>query len=966
MPSGFTLVSEHHVEECKSRVRLWRHEATGARLASFCNSDENKVFGVSFRTPPENSTGLPHILEHSVLCGSERYPVKEPFVELLKGSLQTFLNAFTFPDKTCYPVASANTADFRNLTEVYLDAVFFPLLGQDVLDQEGWHLEPDGQGGFLFKGVVYNEMKGVFSSPEAVLSRHSLHLLFPDTVYGLESGGDPEAIPSLRYDEFFRFHQRHYHPSNAYFFFWGDDDENERLEQVGAALQRFEKGEPAAAVALQKPFTAPVCRELPYAASEEEKKELFAVNWLLADTADGELFLSLRMLEHILLGLPASPLRRALLESGLGEDLTGGGLEEDLRQSMFSVGLRGLEPGKAGEAGDLILTTLKDLVANGIPKECVDAAVNSVEFALREKNTGRFPVGLAVMLQALTTWLHDGDPLAPLRYEEPLANIKRRLAAGERYFEDLIRSYFLENPHRVTVVLRPDPALAEREAAAEKARVDEKIKGFGEADKQAAAQQAERLQERQETPDDPALLARIPRLAVSDLPRKEKDIPLERLGDDRLWFHDLPTGGIGYVEAVFELSAVPVELFPLLPLFSRALLEIGTKNRDFADLNMSIARITGGMDAGTLLLSRNAGSGQAGPALPLFTVSGKATPDNLEGLFTLLAEVVLEARFDNKDLFGRMVLEEKARLEHNLIPAGHSFVMSRLRAACSVAGHLGELTGGISQLAFLRELALRVEADWPGILADLERLRALLLNREGFRCNITAEAAFKEKLVDLATGLAAKLPRRERGAAEDWGLMDLPVREALILPAQVNYVGAGANLFTAGYTHHGSAHVILKYLRTGWLWEKVRVQGGAYGAFCFLDRITGSFGLVSYRDPNIERTINTFMGTAEHLSSLKPNRRELDAAIIGAIGEMDAYMLPDSKGMASFTREVSGDTKELRSRMREEIFSTTAEDFRNFGVALGRALQQASFCALGGADLEKLAQKDGWETLPLL
>ena len=962
---GFTLVWEKNVAECKSVARFWRHNTTGAELLSFCNTDENKVFGVSFRTPPTDSTGLPHILEHSVLCGSEKYPVKEPFVELLKGSLQTFLNAFTYPDKTCYPVASTNTRDFRNLTDVYLDAVFFPRIPEEVFLQEGWHLEPDDAGNIVFKGVVYNEMKGVFSSPESVLSRFSQHALFPDSVYGLESGGDPEVIPDLTYEDFVRFHKTCYHPSNARFFFWGDDDETERLTQVGDVLSRFGNQEAAPAISLQARLPEPKTLTVLFAAGEDETKGMMACNWLLTEVDDVEGTLGLRMLEHILLGMPASPLRRALIESGLGEDLTGSGLEDELRQSSFSIGLRGIEPENAQKVEQLIVDTLAELAHSGIDAMYIDAAVNTVEFALREKNSGRFPVGLVVMLQALTTWLHDGDPLAPLHYEAPLANIKAKLAAKEPYFEALIRTHFLDNTHRATVTLVPDANLAKAKAEKEAARVAEALAAMPEEKRAKIAEEAARLQAMQEQPDDPELLARIPRLETTDLPRQEKVIPGDKqAAPTPVFFHDLPTSGISYVEAFFDIAAVPARLYPLLPLLGRALTEMGTTELDFIGLNMAIAGKTGGLDAGPAFYTARSNR------LPLarFTVSGKATPDKLPDLFSLMEQIIRKAEYNQQERFLRMVLEEKARLEHSLVPAGHTFVSSRLRSFQSATGMMEEATGGIAYLFFLRELAERAAKDWHSVLGDLDSLRAAIFSRSALCWNITAEEAQKPVLLNQAASLSAKLSDKDMSISDD------PIvaakrheREAFILPAQVNYVGMGGNLYDAGYEYHGSVHVILKQLRTGWLWEKVRVQGGAYGAFCAFDRMAGAFVLASYRDPNVRNTIDVFSRTAQHLQTMELSHRELDAAIIGAMGEADAYLLPDAKGLAAFSRDLVGDTKELRQKMRDELLSTTKDHFHAFGNILAKTLQNGRICALGGDTLEKTAAEDGnWECTRLL
>ena len=960
---GFSKIWEKDVPECKSTARLWKHDATGAELLSFSNDDENKVFGISFRTPPEDSTGLPHILEHSVLCGSEKYPVKEPFVELLKGSLQTFLNAFTYPDKTCYPVASTNERDFHNLTDVYLDAVFFPRIPEEVFQQEGWHLEPDGKGNYIFKGVVYNEMKGVFSSPESVLSRYSLHSIFPDTVYGLESGGDPEVIPELTYEQFVRFHRRCYHPSNARIFFWGDDNEDARLQQVGEYLARFARQDPAPAVVLQPCLNEPVSITIPFAAGKEEAKGMVASNWLLTKVTEVETNLALRMLEHILMGMPASPLRRALIESGLGEDITGSGLEDELRQSSFSVGLRGIDPQHATKVDALIMETLTRLVKEGIDLVYIEAAINSIEFALREKNTGRFPVGLAVMLQSLTTWLHDADPLVPLRYEEPLNAIKARVYNGEAYFESLIQRYFLDNPHKSVVTLVPDANLGAVKDAEEQARVNSALAAMPDSERMLLADRAAALQAMQEQPDNPEDLARIPRLEVADMPQSEKTIPTEAITTESAGqFHNLATGGIAYVSAIFDLSGVPQRLFPLLSLFGRALTEMGTQKRDFVALNMAIACKTGGMDADALIFTKRE---ERVPA-PRFVVTGKCAPDTIPDLFDLMGEIILEAVLDDQELFLRMVLEEKARYEYDLVPSGHTFVSLRLRAQQSVSGAMEESINGITCMLYLHDLAQRAQSNWPEVLAELEELRRAIFSRRNLAWNITSEEKNKTSLFKEAEALTKRLPATNCNSATAFMRPAVLFREALIVPAQVNYVGMGGNLYDAGYVYHGSVHAILKQLRTGWLWEKVRVQGGAYGAFCSFDRTTGACILASYRDPNIAKTLDVFSRTAKHLQTLSLSPRERDAAIIGAIGELDAYLLPDAKGATAFARQITGDTPELRQRLREEILGTTEAHFHAFGKHLEIALAKGTVCALGGTALENVASEQGWDVKKLL
>ncbi|MDL2307872.1 insulinase family protein [Desulfovibrio sp. OttesenSCG-928-C06] len=979
---GFTLILERKVDELSSTAKVWQHDKTGACLLSFVNRDENKVFGVSLRTPPHDSTGLPHILEHSVLCGSAKYPVKEPFVELLKGSLQTFLNAFTYPDKTCYPVASANLQDFYNLIDVYLDAVFHPRLyqqeGESIFRQEGWHLDAvpaqddsAAEPEISFKGVVYNEMKGVFSSPESVLERQSMHAMFPDTPYGLESGGDPADIPSLTFEDFMNFHRKYYHPSNARFYFWGDDPEEKRLEILNEVLKDYDRIDTASSeVAVQAPFSQRKNLRLPFAASEDDKA-MFTLNWVLPQVGiapdEVERTLALAMLEHILLGMPASPLRRALIESGLGEDLTGSGMQDELRQITFSIGLKGIAEENAGQVEEIILQTLRGLVENGIPLPSVEAAVNSLEFALRENNTGRFPVGLAIMLRALTTWLHFADPqapLAPLQFEAPLASIKSKaLSDNGGYFEGLIRAHLLDNEHRASILLYPDSGLSRLQAQEENERLQAKLAQLSATERNALVAETEKLRLMQETPDNPEDLARIPRVQVEDLPLSNQEIRQKSITDRELpvYYHPQPTSGICYLNLHMDMSAVPDKLLPLVPMLGRAMLEMGNAERDFIELNMNIARKTGGMDSEIQLLTRLRDRMPIGS----LCLSGKAAPDKIRDLFGLTAELLTRTDLDNQEHIGRMLLEEKARLEHSLVPSGHMFTAGRLKASCSLTGWLADQCGGLGYLDYIRNLSEEVSSNWPGVLKKLQELRKILVNRRGIILNITAEADQEESIMALVSELSADLPDAAQNPVTR-AMQNLPEKEALITPAQVNYMGKGMNLYDLGYAYHGSALAILKYLRTGFLWEKVRVQGGAYGAFSTLDRFTGDFVLASYRDPNTSGTLQVFDACAAHLMNNIPGKRELEASIVGAVGELDAYMLPEAKGNSAFARTLTGNTTDIRARVREEVLGTTPDHFRQFGQVLAEGLPGAFTAALGGQALEAYARQQGWEIRKVL
>ncbi|AMK10001.1 insulinase family protein [Pseudodesulfovibrio indicus] len=951
MSFGFTKIREMEIAEMATKAVVYRHDKTGARVLSLSNDDENKVFGISFRTPPSDSTGVAHILEHSVLCGSDKYPVKEPFVELLKGSLQTFLNALTFPDKTCYPVASANVQDFYNLVDVYLDAVFHPRLTENTLKQEGWHYELEAADRDLtYKGVVFNEMKGAYSSPDSRLYEASQQSLFPDTTYGLDSGGDPAVIPDLTFEQFMAFHRDHYHPSNAYAYFYGDDDPQKRLAILDAVFSQYEPIDVAPTrVPLQARFTEAKAVRTGYPASDRLAKGMFTVNWLLAETSDPNLNLALHILEHILIGLPGSPLKKALTDSGLGDDLAGVGLEADMRQMFFSVGLKGMHPSNAVKVESIIFHTIKDLVENGIDARDIEAAVNSVEFSLRENNTGSYPRGLSLMFQALSTWLYDdegveGDPLALLPFEAPLRNVKAWIESGEKIFEELLARLFLHNPHRTTVLLEPDHTLGKKAAKEERDRLNKAKAAMSPAEIEQVMADAAELKRLQAAPDDPEALRTIPRLTTSDLPAENRPIPTElrSLAGRELLFHDLPTNGIGYLDFGFDLAAIPDELLPYAGVFGRALTESGTAERDFVDLSQRIARTSGGIWAQPFSAPV---LNSAEPAARLF-LRTKATGDKLADTLEIVSEILASAKLDNKERIGRIVAEARARAEQRLVPSGHMIVATRLRARTHAAHAMDEAMSGLTNLRFLRELEQRVDKDFRNVAKDLEKFRSLLINRSGLILNATMDEALFAQAEPALARVVESLPESEPAPVKR-AMPVLPAREGLAIPAQVNYVGKGCGLAEYGIELTGAAQVVNKLIRTGYLWEKVRVQGGAYGAFCILDRLAGAIALVSYRDPNVADTVKAFDELADHLEKLKIDSDELEKSIIGAIGEMDSYQLPDAKGFTGLTRHLTGQDDAYLQAIREQALNASEADFRDLAKAVRANAEHGDICVLG-------------------
>ncbi|KAG2661757.1 hypothetical protein PVAP13_1KG110200 [Panicum virgatum] len=873
---------------------------------SVSNDDENKVFGIVFRTPPKNSTGIPHILEHSVLCGSRKYPLKEPFVELLKGSLHTFLNAFTYPDRTCYPVASTNTKDFYNLVDVYLDAVFFPKCVEDfqTFQQEGWHYELDNPDEEItYKGVVFNEMKGVYSQPDNIMGRVSQQALSPENTYGVDSGGDPNEIPKLTFEEFKKF---------------------------------------------------PAGQE-----GDLTKKYMVCINWLLSEEPlDVETELTLGFLDHLLLGTPASPLRRILLESGLGDAIVGGGVEDELLQPQFSIGLKGVSEDNIQKVEELVMQTLKNLVEEGFASDAVEASMNTIEFALRENNTGSFPRGLSLMLRSIAKWIYDMDPFEPLKYEQPLQQLKSRIAeeGSKAVFSPLIENFILKNTHRVTVEMQPDPEKASRDEAAEKEILKQVKSSMTQEDLAELARATKELKEKQETPDPPEALKAVPCLSLQDIPKNPIHIPMEvgEINGVKVLQHDLFTNDVVYSEVVFDMGSMKKEHLQLLPLFCQSLLEMGTKDMDFVQLNQLIGRKTGGISVYPFTSSVR---GKEDP-LTRIIVRGKAMAPRVEDLFNLMYTILQDVQFTEQQRFKQFVCQSKARMENRLRGSGHGIAAARMDAKLNAAGWIGEQLGGVSYLEYLRDLETKIDQDWDSISSSLEEMRKSLFSKKGCLINLTSDWKNLEKSSQHIAKFLDSLPSNPSLGNDPW-LSRLPsVNEAIVVPTQVNYVGKAGNLYQSGYQLNGSAYVISKHISNTWLWDRVRVSGGAYGGFCDFDTHSGVFSYLSYRDPNLLKTLEVYDETAKFLRELEMDDDALTKAIIGTIGDVDAYQLPDAKGYSSLMRYLLGITDEERQQRREEILSTSLKDFKEFADAVESIKDNGVVVAVASPDDVEAANKE--------
>lgn len=950
---GFELIEERNIAEVNSYAKLYKHSKTGAEFLSLENDDENKSFMVTFVTPPSDDTGIAHILEHSVLAGSQKYPVKEPFVQLLKTSVNTFLNAMTSSDMTMYPVASTNLQDFYNLVDVYMDAVFFPLINEQTFMQEGWHLEAENEESPLsYKGVVFNEMKAAYSAPDSYMRYIVERALWTDSPYKYSSGGLPAAITDLTYEQFKNFHQTYYHPSNARFVFSGNDDPETRLRLVNEVISQFDKLDVDSEIALQTPFSEPITVVEGYDAGETPQNgggTMVSVNWLLPEQNDSDLIYDLSLLSHALVATSASPLRKALIDSGLGEGLTGSGLGTSSRQATFSVGLKGVKEEDAEKVSALITETLGQIAEEGIDVETIKASLNTIEFNMRERNYGSFPRGLANAMIALRPWIYGGNPLDTLSFDADFDALRLRLEADPSYLENLIGKYLLDNSHRATVILKPDETVGPERDQAERNRLDKTKDGLNSEDIQKLIKVQNELLTLQQTPDDPTELAKIPTLKLEDIEREISTTEQEIIEQDgtRIYFHNQPTGGIVYFQAGMNLRVVPADLLPYVELFGEALTRMGTQSQDFVKLTQRIGSKTGGVGASTSLSTKHDGSDY----IAYLMVGGKTMNDQSQDLLSIIQDILLTVNLDNQARFKQIVLERKVRAERFLNYAGHAVASGRIQAQLSETSWASDRLSGTEHLFFLRELVEKVDSEWDSILASLEAVRDLLVNRNQMVVNVTMEEKywgdFKTKLDSFLTAL----PKKDLAQAQ-WSTAEPVSYEALTLPAQVSFNAKVANIYDLGYKLDGSVSVIMKHMSREYMWQHIRVMGGAYGGNMGFSASSGIVSYLSWRDPNISKTLATFDGAADYLMTLDMSAEDVEKAVIGAIGALDSYDLPDAKGRKAFMRHMLGYTDEMRQEYRDQVLDTTLEDFKKFGEVLAK-VSDGRFATVTSAEAAK-------------
>lgn len=939
---GFILEKTELISELRSTALIFRHEKTGARLIHLLNQDTNNLFAIAFRTPVFDHTGVPHILEHSVLCGSKKYPLKEPFVELLRGSLATFLNAFTYPDKTVYPVSSQVEMDFFNLVGVYCDAVFQPILTEGTLQQEGWHFaieEPDSP--IDIKGVVYNEMKGVFSDFKSHVSRRGLSTLFPDTTYGYESGGDPDAITELTYKQFETFHKLYYHPSNSLIFLYGDIPTEKTLQFLEENhLRGFEHLEIDSRIRTQSPFKTPrtVKFDAP-AQKEEEGTATVFVSWMFGDATSSEDRIMGLVLEHYLLGTSSSPLKRALVDSKLGEDLSSNsGFDPEIRHTVFSAGLRKTKPEHAERLKELIVSTLESQVKEGLDKDLLEGSLRRTEFGLREISGHiGFPYSIVLMDRCFQSWLYDADPLCHLRFEETLRSLRKKTDQDPHYFEDQIRKRLIENRHHALVTVRASSEEAKRIEEQTKRQVERLTGNFDETKRREIHEQTLTLREEQKRQQTPEALACIPRLKKEDLPPRNREVPTEtsEIHGSRLYLHPLFCGGISYFAIGFPIHWVPPERIPYIPLFLTLASRAGAAGLDYLEMAKRISLSTGGL-YGDTVVQRNFISQEEVQAYAFFR--GKCLSDRFAEMMGILRDLFLSADLENEGLFMEILNECKNGLRSSVLSQGHMFASRRAAATITASEALSERLNGIDQLHFLDTIASKVP--FNETISSFHLLKESLFCTDGVIVSLTAEDPHRHvaDVKELLLALPSKREEAERTIFKSLGPQSPQFWE---ISAAVNFVGMARPLPPT--LDLGLYHLLGRLFSTGYLWNRIRVEGGAYGAFANASTSNLLFSFASYRDPNLSSTLDHFEKVlSEHAGGVSVD--ELERGMIGTIGAYDKPKVPGDEGFHESLALVAGLDPGIRQQMRESVLQVTPEgiaasarailDSRPIGIAV--------------------------------
>lgn len=951
----YEILDEHRVEDVQSDGFILRHKKSGARIAILSNNDDNKVFYIGFRTPPEDETGVPHIIEHTTLCGSKKFPVKDPFIELAKGSLNTFLNAMTYPDKTVYPVASCNDQDFKNLMDVYLDAVFNPNITkyEEIFKQEGWHYELTGKDDELkINGVVYNEMKGAYSSPDEVLSSQIYRSLFPDNTYSKDSGGNPEYIPKLTYEAYLDFYHKYYHPSNSYIYLYGDMDVVERLEWLDKEyLSLFDYKKVNSEINKQSAFDEIKNVEAEYSITmddSQENKTYLSYNRVVGDSLDEMLYQAFDVLDYALVSSPGAPVKQALIDAGIGDDVYGS-YDAGILQPVFSFVAKNANASQADEFESIIENTLKEVVKTGINKEALLAGINSSEFKFREADFGQFPKGLLFGLNCLDSWLF--DDMKPFIHLECLGTFaKLRKAVDTDYFEKLIQEYLLDNTHGSSVTVKPKRGLGnEREEALAKELSDYKA-SLSDEEIDKLIEETEHLKKYQEEPSSDEDLRKLPMLTRADM--KKEAMPFsnieDTLSDVKVVRHDIESNGIDYISFLFDAGDFAQSELGYLGFFTNALGLVSTENYSYTDLANATNIYTGGISTGTAshpdIKDRN-------NFVFKFEVKLKVLEKNLDKALELMEQMLLASDFTDTKRLGEIVAQIKARLQANLSSSGHLVAAMRSMSSFSrYALYQDELKG----IAFYRSIC-RIEKELfesPESVSDkLAAIAKKLFARNRMLISFTGNSeAYGNAKLSLEKVIAGFNKMSAVGNQAEVHFNT--AKEAFIDASQIQYVAKTGDFICEGYEYTGALRLLRIILSYDYLWINVRVKGGAYGCMNTFLR-SGESYFVSYRDPNLSDTLDVYDRIPEYIKSFSPDERDMTKYIIGTFSALDTPMNPEAKGSRSLSAYLEGITYEQIQKERNEILNAQPEDIRRLADLVEAVLKKDSICVIGNENMIK-------------
>ncbi len=952
---AYEVQKEEDLKGIKAKGYLLRHRKSGARVVYIENDDNNKVFSIGFRTPPSDSTGVPHIMEHSVLCGSRNFPAKDPFVELVKGSLNTFLNAMTYPDKTVYPVASCNDQDFQNLMHVYMDAVFYPNIyeHEEIFRQEGWSYQLDSAEDKLkYNGVVYNEMKGAFSSPEGVLDRVILNTLFPDTSYANESGGDPEVIPELTYEQFLDFHRKYYHPSNSYIYLYGDMDIEEKLHWLDQEyLGKYDREPVDSRIRFQEPFAEMQEKVIPYSIASEESEEdntYLSYNKVVGTSLDKELYLAFQILDYALLSAPGAPLKKALTDAGIGKDIMGS-YDNGIYQPIFSVIAKNANEEQKEEFIQVIEDVLRASVKNGIDTKAIEAGINYYEFRYREADFGNYPKGLMYGLQMMDSWLYDEEkPFIHIEALDTFEFLKKQIGTG--YYEELIQKYLLDNPHGAIVIVTPEKGRTARMEA----ELEEKLQKYKESltaeEVEAFVQKTQALEAYQSEPESEENLEKIPVLKREDISREIEPIINEEmtLAGVPVIFHEIETNGIGYVDVLFDMSLVEEQDLPYVGILQSVLGIIDTKRYDYGTLFNEINVNTGGIST-SLELYNDVTNIREKAFKATFEIKGKALYGKLPVAFDMMREILMESKLNDGKRIREILAMLKSRLLMKFQSSGHVTAVLRAQSYASPAAKLKDMTNGIAFYETVSYIEEHFEEEKEKLSEKLIDLSKKLFCGDNMMLSYTAAREGLEGLEEMVEKLKNSLHTRTAEEDKRCVIHCEKKNEGFKTASKVQYVAKAGNFIDLGVAYTGTLQILKVIMSYDYLWQNIRVKGGAYGCMSNFNRI-GEGYFVSYRDPNLKRTLDVYDGVVDYLKNFTVSERDMTKYIIGTMSGIDQPMTPASKGERSMNLYMNKVSAEMIREERNQILDAEQDDIRALYKVAEAVLQADQMCVIGGED----------------